>query len=1008
MEVRLLGPVDVVADDGSPVAVPGQKLQLVLAALAIERGKVVSPERLVDILYGDDPPRQPANSLQVLVSRLRRSLADAGEPAAIETTDAGYLLAAGDGLGTDLERFDALVARARAALTHDPAAATADLRAALGLERGDPLAGLPSDGWARGERARLGEARLSAVEDCVDAQLATGAHAAVVPELERLVDEHPLRERLWAQLMLALYRCGRQADALRAFADARHRLVEELGIDPGADLRRMEAAVLAQDPALDPPAPPPAAAPSPAPAIAPVPTAALARPRRQGNVPRPLTTCLGREGDLAEVLDLLASHRLVTLVGPGGAGKTRLALEVAASVAGDAPDGVWLVDLAAVTDAGGVLAALVRALGLDEGALAGSPVPRSTDEVADVLAERRMVLLVDNCEHVVDDVARLAETLLARGPELRILATSRETLGVPGEFLFVVPPLPLAIAVDLFIERMAAGGQASVPDEPEWLRAVVDICERLDGLPLAVELAAARARHLDVIELAGRIDRRFDVLTEGPRTAQPRQRTLRAVVDWSYGLLDEDERRVFERLSVFAGGASIDAARAVCADGDVAPGAVEALLGRLVDKSLVTVDASGGGTRFSMLQTLAEYAAERLAERDDVDATRRRHADWVHELSTTVLISTPESGHTDRVRAVQVEGANVQQAIAWALDADADLALGLAANLGWHWYTTMQAVLAWRILTTALAQADSAPAEAVARARALAGLVGVLAGHGDEAEALSELALPTEEEIGDPVRLGWYCFLRASQRVFSSQATEALAWLDRAQCWFEQAGDDHGLAAVDYQRGVAAGFLGDLDEARRLLQRARDASRRNGNHMTLMAALARLGEVAERDRRPDDAYAAWDELRTLAGEAGVPALVTLGAAGMALVRIDTGDAGAATRLADEAMAASRDGFSPVIGGYVLAAWGVAQAAYGDRLAGAERVEEAAGLFSRVGYHGGAAECWWRLSRVNARRGDNGDALRCAEQAVACAERGDDLVVRGQARAQLEEARKLAS
>jgi predicted ATPase/DNA-binding SARP family transcriptional activator len=1009
MEVRLLGPVEVAGDDGTTVAVPGQKLQLLLAALAVERGKVISRDRLVDILYGDDPPRQPLNSLQVLVSRLRRSLASVADGPIIETTDAGYALMSGNGTGTDLERFDEMVARARSHLADDPGAAVIDLRDALGLVRGEPLASLPADGWARAERARFAEARLAAVEDRIDAELATGGHAGVVGELEQLTHEHPLRERLWAQLVLALYRCGRQADALRAFQDARRRLVDELGIEPGAELRRLEAAVLAQDPSLDPPATSRRAA-DPTSVAATAPTAPASGPVRpaRGNVPRPLTACLGRENELADVLDLAATHRLITLVGPGGAGKTRLSVEVAHALAPSVQDGVWLVDLASVRDATGVLTAVVRTLRLDEGAIAGSPAPRSADEVADTLAGRQIVLLVDNCEHVVDDVANLAETLLARCPDLRVLATSRETLGVPGEFLFVVPPLPLDRAVELFLDRMSAGG-AQPPARDGWREMVVEICRRLDGLPLAVELAAARARHLDLNEMVDRLDQRFELLVEGPRTAQPRQRTLRAVVDWSYDLLEADEQRVFERLSIFTGGATLAAARAVCADGDVDPAAVESVLGRLVDKSLVTIDRTPAGARFTMLQTLADYAADRLDERGERAVVARRHAGWARDVSDSAAITRAEAGHVTRVRAIQLEAANLQQAISWALMHDPRLALEMAGNLGWHWFTTMQAGLAWSVLTTTLARAgDDAPDGLVARARTLAGLAGVMSGSSDAAFALSESAYPIEQRIGDPQRLGWHCFIRASQHVFSTEAQAASGWLAQARRWFTEAGDEHGLSAVDYQEGVVAGLLGDLGQAHRLLSRAIATCRRTGNHMTLMAGLARLGEVAERDGRPDESFAAWQELHDLAAEAAVPALVSLAASGMAFIRLDAGDGEAATALGEAAVAASQEGFSPVIGGYALAAWGTAQAAFGDRERGAERVHEAAGLFSRIGYYGGAAECWYRLSQIRADQGDCADALRCAEQAVECASHGDDLVAREAAKAQLEAARRLAS
>ncbi|MGH9261670.1 MAG: ATP-binding protein, partial [Acidimicrobiales bacterium] len=388
-------------------------------------------------------------------------------------------------------------------------------------------------------------------------------------------------------------------------------------------------------------------------------------------------------------------------------------------------------------------------------------------------------------------------------PDLQVLATSRETLGVPGEFLFVVPPLPLDSAVELFLDRMAAGGRAVaaplVTDgapgtgtgdgtDEGWLSTVAEICERLDRLPLAVELAAARARHLDLRELAERLDQRFDLLVEGPRTAQPRQRTLRAVVDWSYGLLDQDERRVFERLAVFAGGATLGAARAVCADGDVSDRDVESVVGRLADKSLVALDGSPAGTRVTMLQTLAEYAAERLAEREERVEVERRHAAWANDLTATAELTRAEGGRVERVRALQAESANLQRAILWALANDPLLALRMAANLGWHWFTTMQAGLAWTVLTTALDRADGAPDDVVARVQALAGVAGVFSGRREEAFALADAAYVIEERIGDPARLGWYGFLRATQHVFSVEAKAAGAWLDDAQRWFTEAG----------------------------------------------------------------------------------------------------------------------------------------------------------------------------------------------------------------------------
>ncbi|MFR9803326.1 ATP-binding protein [Pseudonocardia sp. RS010] len=551
VDVRLLGPVGVVVD-GQERSVGRGAERALLALLALRAGQAVSPARLIDDLWGDRLPEDPGNALQTRVSKLRRALAAAGAPGGVVTRAPGYVLEV-EPRRVDALRAAELIERARRA---DGRRAEELYTEALELWRGDPLAEFASEGWAGLERTRLEELRLTAVEDRARLRLAAGRGTEVLAEVEPLVAAHPLRERLRGHQMTALYQAGRQAEALAVYADLRRALAEQLGLDPSPELEALHDAILRHRADL---------APTPA---------AGGRPP----LPTRLTAVLGRDEELTRVARLCRDRRLVTLTGPGGAGKTTLATEAARSVSDRFPDGVVLVELAGVADPARVAVAVLDAIG-PAGDAAVDPVER----LVATLRDGRLLLVVDNCEHVVDACAVLVERVLVGCPAVHVLATSREPLAVPGEVQLPVRPLPtppdgagpdeLAAndAVRLFAERAWAARPGFVLDGTT-LGPVAEICRRLDGLPLALELAAARVGVLPVEQIAARLSDRFALLTSGPRTAAARHRTLQATLDWSHALLDDDEQVLLRRLAVFRGSWTLEEAEAACAGDPLPPG----------------------------------------------------------------------------------------------------------------------------------------------------------------------------------------------------------------------------------------------------------------------------------------------------------------------------------------------------------------------------------------------------------------------------------------------------
>ena len=642
MRFGVLGPLAVWTSDARPVRIPELKVRALLAELVAGAGQVVPADRLIDHLWGERLPANPANALQARVSQLRRALDDAepGTRLLVVSRPPGYLLDVPPD-AVDAGRFAALLAEAETA--GSPRSRVALLGDALALWRGPALADFADEEFARPAAARLEELRLTALEHRAEARLALGEHGLLADELGDLVARHPLRERMRAAHLRALYLAGRQSEALTGYRDL-HGQLAAIGVTPAPELVELHQAILRQDPALGT-----ATSPSPT------------------NLPHPVGPLVGRADAIRDVRARLGTDRLVTLTGPGGVGKTRLALAAAREVVDEFPDGGWLVELGALP---------ADAVPAEVAELVAAVLEIRDEQVgrlAEALRGKRMLLVLDNCEHVVDAVAELTAALLAAAPDLRVLATGQVPLNLPGEVLWPVPPLPEPSAVELFVARAAAGvpGFAVAEDNAA---AIAAICGRLDGIPLALELAATRVRTLGVHEVAARLDDRFRLLAAGQRGAPERQRTLRAVLDWSWDLLSGREKTVLRRLAVHRDGATLAAVEAVC-------GAEVDEVARLVDRSLVAVDPRG--PRYRLLESVADYAAERLAEAGELPDLRRRHREHYTELAAT---ADPHlRGPEQRVwlRRLDAEAANLHAALADAV-AHGE-ALPLVNTLAWYW-----------------------------------------------------------------------------------------------------------------------------------------------------------------------------------------------------------------------------------------------------------------------------------------------------------------------------------
>ncbi|WFE51485.1 BTAD domain-containing putative transcriptional regulator [Micromonospora sp. WMMD1155] len=833
MRFRILGPTQVLLADGREILVGGPRLRALLALLLLDAGRVVPADRLIDGLYGEHPPRGAANALQSQVSRLRQALPAEQNP--VEFHPAGYRLAV-DPEDVDAYRFERCAEAGRRALAAGEwSRAAAVLREALELWRGPALADVPG---APAQAARLDELRLAAIEDRVDADLASGASPALVAELREFVVAHPLRERSRGQLMRALSALGRPAEALAEFEDARRTLADQLGADPSAALAAIHLAML---------------------------RGAEGGSTRRA-LPSQLTTFVGRDEELGRVGVLLGDRRLVTLIGPGGAGKTRLAIEAAGRLDGE----VRFVELAGLADGSDVPQAVLSALGLRDAGLRAPAAPgrQPIDRLVEALAERPLLLVLDNCEHVIADVARLAARLLGACPALRVLATSREPLGLAGEALcplsgLTVPPSGASAehaddfaAVRLFAQR-AADVAPDFTVTPANVDTVLRICRTLDGLPLAIELAAARLRALPVAEVAARLDDRVRLLSMGSRAASPRHRTLRAVVEWSWDLLDDAERSLARRLTVFAGGATLEAAEQVC--GLLGGNFLEALAG-LVDKSFVEL----AGGRYRMLETVRAFCAERLADAGEADDLRRAHTAYFLEFAWTASDHLRRAEQLHWLRRLDAERDNLHAALRRATAAgDAADAAGMVAALSFYWWLRGMrgegARLAADVLVLFGAEAPPGLREEYALCvyNASLGGSGPLDSLGTQRSVIRSLDRPPRQ----PFLLYLSGISAGPPSGGSEHVNELMRELRQlvgSDVWI------NALAAMG--SGSAQMWSGGWDQAGAALATALDGFRQAGDRWGCMITLGVLGELAAWRGDAEAAGARMDQAMTLAEE----------------------------------------------------------------------------------------------------------------------------------------------
>jgi predicted ATPase/DNA-binding SARP family transcriptional activator len=892
MEIRILGPLDVVGETAD-VAVGGPRVRLLLALLLARGGELVSADRLVEELWDADPPDRARHALATTVYRLRDALG--GDGWRLETRPPGYQLKISPH-ELDARRFEDLAGQGRQALTDGrPQDAAALLDEALGLWRGPVLADLPAAAALEPARARLDAARISAIEDRVDADLALGRHAAAADRLEALVAQHPFRERLWGQLMLARYRAGRQAAALDAYRRARQILTEELGIEPGPKLSRLHEQILLHDSDL---------------------TQAVAGPvlRLDSNLPLQRTSFIGRRRELDELTGLLAARRLVTVTGPPGVGKTRLAIAAAARAVADHPHGVWFVSLAEIDEPDLIASVTAATLGVS------AADRNTTDALIDHLRARRMLVVFDNFEHLLAD-AQLVGRLLDAAPGLRILVTSRAPLRLSGEQEYPLTPLPVPDAAAILtagdptdVDVLALFADRAAALDPHFrlsadnAASVAAVAGRVDGLPLAVELAAARLRLFSLDELAGRLKDALPVLTDGAADRPDRQRTLRDAIAWSDELLDSAGQALFRRLGVFRGGVTLDAAEAVASGAPVDN--VSAGISRLLEASLLRRIQDIDAVRYAMLETIRAYAVEELRRCGEDADIARRHAEHFAGLLERAEPGLSRAQQAQWLQRLDADHANLLAALRWATQSgDTDLGLTMAGRMWRYWQLRGHFAEGRRWLADLLARTDDTPT--AARVKALIGLAGLAYWEGDldQAETAYRQAHTAAQDLDE-----WWLQFEALQGLTATIAChrgdpdEAAPLERQSEALVAQRPDDpYAMAFHMANAAVVRLFTGDLDASRRYNEQVLAGCRAYGERWYEGQTLRTLALTSLLQQRHEQAQEELLGSLEIAAEAGDVAgmamdLDRLGQAAIALGQPERAVAlaGAASRLRRQA------------------------------------------------------------------------------------------------------------
>jgi predicted ATPase/DNA-binding SARP family transcriptional activator len=829
LRLTLLGGFQAKVDAGAALVLPTRKTQALLAYLALPLGQAHARDQLATLLWGDMQDAQARGNLRHAISRIRKALPRSARPGlALDGSSVGLDPAVVD---VDVARFARLVADGSAEA----------LEQAADLYRGDLLAGLalaerPFEEWLTSERERLHELAIQGLGHLLAHQQKAGAAEPAIQTGLRLLALDPLQEPVHRAVMRLYARLGRREAALRQYQHCADALKRELSTQPEAETTQLYQEIQRSRPArLDrAPVSRPAdgdAAPGQVAAL----LSASAAPRPEAppstNLPAPTSELIGRGAAVAEVTELLGAHRLVTLIGAGGIGKTRLGLEVGRDLLPGFAGGAWVAELGPLSDPGLVPVTVAVALGLTLPAGAGSP-----ERVAAALGAKRLLLVLDNCEHVIEAAAHMAEAVLRADPHARVLATSREPLRAPGEYVYRVLPLQVpaegtegrenllqAAAVQLFVARAQALDLRFAVDARSVSIAGA-VCRRLDGIPLAIELAAARTATLGVEGLAARLDDRFRLLTGGHRTALPRHQTLQATLDWSYDLLSAIERTVLRRVAIFVGSFTLEAASAVATAADLgAPEVVDSIT-NLAAKSLVTVEVTGTVTRYRLLETTRAYALEKLTESGELEQVARRHAEYFRDLFERGEVEWETRATGEWVVAYGRQIDNVRAALDWAFSPNGDASIGAALTAAsvplWFQYSLM---VECRVrVERALARLDLRPGRGGRREMQLFAALGAslmqTRGPAPETSAAWTTALEIAERVDDieyQLRALWGLW---HFRLRRGECRAALA-LAESFCGRVAGNDDEAERFVGEQMvGVSLHYLGDQTSARRHLE----------------------------------------------------------------------------------------------------------------------------------------------------------------------------------------------